>query len=342
MARSLTSSFAQTVRDFVDIYPARPKTMLEYGRSLERFRRELAIETLAELTPLAVERYLALKIRAGRQSVARNDAIALKGFSKWATARGIYPSDPLALVRVPKGRERGRSPYRDAEVAAILRATAAWLSDPRVRRPYRDRAIVLLAVDSGMRRDEMRRLRWPDDVQLEGDHPCVFVREGKTEYARRTVYLDRKVAAEIRLYVNDDRPDDAPGPLFISERGTGFSYYGFANLAQNLRKRLEAVGIKGFMMHRLRNTKARNNRRLGLPDAYTKAMLGWEPNSNMPNRYAGLPSEEELRALPSTTSAFFAGALAQSQPNQRLTSVLAEPKTAETLGNSRSSGRGWS
>lgn len=94
-------------------------------------------------------------------------------------------------------------------------------------------------------------------------------------------------------------------------------------------------------MHRFRNTRSRNNRRIGLSDDYTRAQLGWEPRSTTPSRYAGEPTDEELRNLPSPTSILFGAVLRQSSANQSLTPGVAAKETAKTLGNREFGGRGW-
>ncbi len=302
VARSLHSPFSEAVKDFEETYPKRPKTMLEYRRSLLRFAEATGTQTLSDLTPLKVERYLAGKIKAGRASVARNDAIALKTFSRWLHDHGITPTDTLAAIRVPKPLRRGRPPYADHEIQAILKSTDRWAQDGNIRQPYRDRAIVLLALDSGMRLDELRRLEYPRDVDLEKG--WVHIRESKTEAGKRPIPLTPRVRTELHMYLMDERPHQGPGTFFLNQQGRQFTYYGFANLAQYIRKRLLAAGVKDFKFHRLRNTKTLLARRAGWSDTVIKKVMGWE-GYEMIERYAGAPTEEELRSLPSTTERFF-------------------------------------
>jgi len=91
--------------------------------------------------------------------------VAMRAFLKWAERLGFIARNPLARVetlRVQGRQERARRAYTADEVQRLLS-----VAGPRL-------PIYLLALLTGIRRGEIKQLRWAD-VVLEGDNPRITV-----------------------------------------------------------------------------------------------------------------------------------------------------------------------
>jgi len=91
--------------------------------------------------------------------------VAMRAFLKWAERLGFIAKNPLARVetlRVQGRQERARRAYTADEVQRLLA-----VGGPRL-------PIYLLALLTGIRRGEIKQLRWAD-VVLDGDNPRTTV-----------------------------------------------------------------------------------------------------------------------------------------------------------------------
>ncbi len=134
----------------------------------------------------------------------------------------------------------------------------------------RDVAIVVLALATGLRLNELRRIQWPDDFDIRRGFVYVRDRAAKTESSVRTVPVDPKAIALVESYVRDHRPSQVAGPLFLNKHGDAFTYYGFSSIFRRLRAHLPAE--VDFKIHRGRNTAITNWLRAGT-DLYTTMHL---------------------------------------------------------------------
>lgn len=99
------------------------------------------------------------------------------------------------------------------------------------------RALILLALDSGMRRGEILNLRW-EDIDFESNTIRVLGTHTKTE-RERTVPLTERVKAELRL-VREFTPGDRPFP--------------FADFKRSWTTAKRLAGIEDLHFHDLRRT----------------------------------------------------------------------------------------
>ena len=91
--------------------------------------------------------------------------VAMRAFLKWAERLGFIAKNPLAQVetlRVQGRQERARRAYTADEVQRLLA-----VAGPRL-------PIYVLALLTGIRRGEIKQLRWAD-VVLDGDNPRITV-----------------------------------------------------------------------------------------------------------------------------------------------------------------------
>lgn len=298
MPRSLSTSLTKAIESFDrSRWDLRPTTKRGYLKSLQRFARTHA--TLADLTAENVNDYLASV--ADHRTMARNDCIAFRQLSKWATQSSIFPTDPLAGVSLPKGRGGRRKPFADAEVREIIHAAADSITG------VRDRAIVVVGLSAALRPRELWQLLL-SDVALREGWLTVRLETTKSEAGERTIPLDPQAIAVLDAYINDHRGPKA-GPLFLNAHGDPFHYYGFMAIFARITKRLEAKGID-FSAYRMRHTGITNWARPGVGlNAPTIQQLAGHKSIVTTQGYIGRLSREDLAGLPSAFSKIYGRAV---------------------------------
>lgn len=152
-----------TVRDLLARYVAevvitRPHAKLHTFRFEAMAKRPIGKLNLVALTPSAIASYRDQRLRevtAGSviRELACISAIVNHARKEW----GISIINPVPLVRkptAPKGRDRQLSPD---ELARLMRAL-----EPTGRRSMWIQPLVMLALETAMRRGELLALRWSD------------------------------------------------------------------------------------------------------------------------------------------------------------------------------------
>lgn len=236
------------VRDFIaGRLLLRPATIAWYRRLLGRFA-ELC-PTLP-LEPLDISLYL----NALREEGLADETI----HGHWRALRALYRDlhlrtgapNPLERMRRPKARRRVPRTFHPDELFGVL---AHPLS-------VRDRTLLSLLLDSGVRAGEAVGLRWPD---VHG--PTIRV-DGKT--GERLVPISPQVQALLRLLHRDG--DD--GAVFTGKRGP-LTYQG---VYKAVRKACARAGLSGRRLspHTLRHTNGTLMVSAGCDLRTVQALLG--------------------------------------------------------------------
>lgn len=219
---------------------------------------------------------------AARPATVRLRLTALKAFARWLTQEEQFDCDSVLLVRPPKMRQADVADLSDSEVQRILKVCdGTSLSDKR------DRAMVLLLAETGLRAAELLAL---DITDIDLDACVLRVRHGKGDKPRRVSFsgataavVDRYVRARSRAVL---RPSE--GALWVNRGGTRLTYSG---LSKVLKARAEAAGLIGFHVHRLRHTAAVRWLRAGGSEVGLMAHAGWT-SRDMVARYTKTASEQ--------------------------------------------------
>ena len=290
--RATDAPFTEAVESFLrSRHDLRPWTRRSYAKSLARVAQHCP--TIADFTLELVNRYLDMKISIGALTLAHHDGGAAKRLAAWTVTARILTTDPLAGLSVPAQPKRRRKPFTDAEVTAIIEAARSS------RNSERDVAIITVAIACALRKDELRMLRWPDDVDLKQE--VLWIRDTKTEAGTRCVPISRKALALLDIYVKDWRPSQAAGPLFLNQHGDPFSYDGFGQIFRRVAKRLPAS--VHFMAHRARNTGLTDWRRAGV-DIATIAKLAGHADIAHTEHYLGDITPAEIARVPDAFAMF--------------------------------------
>ena len=139
----------------------RRNVKLNLGRALAG----AGIQTVRDLTPQRVDRYLGQIVRDGRAAATHNHYRgALLAFCSWLVAFGHLDRNPVDAVKPLRASRDRRFISRAlslAEVGALLRATTSDSDASRSVRANR-RTLYLFRVRTGLRICEANRVRWSD------------------------------------------------------------------------------------------------------------------------------------------------------------------------------------
>ncbi len=258
-----------------------------------------------------------LEKERGNTTRTRNARLAaIRSFFRYAAMREPAASGLIQRVlAIPhKRHDRGTVSFLDRdEVDALLAAPdrSTWFG-------RRDHALLLLAVQTGLRVSELTQLRW-DDVELgRGAHVrCT----GKGRKERCTPLLPTTVAV-LRQWMRALRPR-ASGPLFPSRRGTALSRDAVEHLlakyvavAQRHQPRLRG---RRLSPHALRHTNAMQLLHAGVDTSVIALWLGHEsPETTQMYLHADLTLKERAIAKTAPPRA----AAKRYRPDDRLLAFL--------------------
>jgi integrase len=231
-------------------------------------------------------------LRAGNRSPAtvHQYAVVLKLFARWgARGRRYWTANPLADYEAPRFTEPDIVPYSHEELAALLDASGS----PGAFMGRRLRAMLLVALDTGLRRGELRRLTLP---MVDATTGRVRLPAAITKTRRpRTVHLQRAALDAVRVWLaaRDVLPGVAPdrGPLFCGLDGAMLADGAMDRLAARLRAR---SGVARFHWHLLRHTAGTESLRNGADSLDVQETLG-HTTSAMTRRYLHLTDDRRER-----------------------------------------------
>ena len=195
----------------------------------------------------------------------------LKVFLRWCVSEELLPLDPTSKVKTPKQPQDKKQALSERELADLYRAATS----------ARDRAILALMIDTGLRSREVRELR-PQDVDLLGRR--VTVTRGKGGKSR-VVPLSPEAVKVVRRWMQQ-REAEAP-VLFYAVKGDRFGEPLQQGGLNRILKRLgDKAGVK-VHAHLLRHSFARSFIAADGNVAALQALLG-HSSLDMTARYVRL------------------------------------------------------
>lgn len=157
------------------------------------------------------------------------------------------------------------------EIAALLAAP-----DRKTWAGRRDHALLLLAVQTGLRASELVGLRCGDVVLGSGSHICCM---GKGRKERATP-LRRETARMLAAWIGNDNDKDESSPLFPSIRGERLSRDALEHLVRKhcltAARACPSIGAKRVTPHTLRHSTAMDLLHHGVDPAVIALWLGHE------------------------------------------------------------------
>ena len=185
--------------------------------SLERFVQWAAkrdITTAQEVTPPLLSEFLMAEKKRGLSATSiKLEAVALRIFFRFLTARGRIPSDPAEKLPLPRLRQTLPQPLSTLEMAKLVAAPAG--DTPRERR---DRALLELLYACGLRIAEVCSVRL-ENLDEEGGILRVTGKGKKT----RLVPVGSAALQALKTYLSLARPEllsrRSGASIFLSVRG---------------------------------------------------------------------------------------------------------------------------
>jgi len=188
------------------------QTLQVYCDNLTRFQRDAAVTIMADVTPLVIQHHLT-RLHDTMKSVSVHQHLrVLKTFYRWAVETGALRHDPMRGISMKVPRTLPRVPTDEA-VRKLLAACGESFEGRR------NKALVALLADSGLRISEALRLRI-EDVRY-GERTLV-VRGGKGG-KDGTGFFGAETAQVIRAWLGmrrDAQPEDF---LFTDQQGRPLS-----------------------------------------------------------------------------------------------------------------------
>lgn len=193
----------------------------------------------------------------------------IKGFTRYLLDQDYLPSDSGRKIKLPKRPKRlPRAILDQAEVSRMMKAP-----DIHTNMGYRNRVILEILYDTGIRRSEVAALK-VHDIDSDGGYILV---QGKGE-KDRVVPVSERVCVLIRNYLIAIRPDlftgKDTGYLIVNEQGEQMHPN---SIWRVVKKSADLARIKkNITTHTFRHTCATHMLRNGAPIRHIQEMLGHE------------------------------------------------------------------
>lgn len=258
---------------------------------------------IADITPADIRRHMEeVEHSRGLSKRSLSDTwVVLSSLWTWAAKELGVPHVVRAIPR-PRYDQEPIVPLTLPDVQQLV-AAAEWTDPWRTRTgkttrskrasAKRDKAVILVLLDTGIRASELCDLELRD---YESDSGQLYIRKGKGN-KRRVVYLGQRARLYLWRYLAD-RQGARPGdPLFASRTGTRLD-------RNNLRHMLNAVAkqakVQDVHPHRFRHTFAITFLRNGGNTFALQKLLGHEELSTV-LKYVKL-AETDIRAAQAAAS----------------------------------------
>jgi integrase/recombinase XerD len=244
-------------------------------RCLSHLRDDMGITaSLRKVTTDHLREVQAVLLRNSQPATVQSYVMALKRFFRFLQEEGERQDNPAERLKAPRQQVKVKQPLTPPEVKALLKACEA----DRSLLGARDRAVLTLLLDTGMRAGEVCALN-VEDVDFDQRH--VLVRRGKGGNGR-VVGLSAETLKTVDRYLRRRKAEEGEA-LFVARDGkrlTGMGMYFIVD-----RRAREAGLERHIHPHLLRHTAATWLANAGVQEGELRALMGWSPSSDMVYRY---------------------------------------------------------
>jgi integrase/recombinase XerD len=261
-------------------------TLRIYEANLSRFVRVAGRATpLAEVGPIAIQHYLATLRETMKPISADQHDRNLRTFFRWAVDAGLLTNDPMRGIPRP----RVSLPLPDLPTEDELRAVLA--SCTTTFEGVRNRTIILVMADAGLRAGEVARARVQD---WDASELRIVVRLGKGR-RDRVAFVSPTTAEGIRRHLAMRPGVGHSNPLFADTQGRPLALRHLVQILHRLSARAGLPPNRRLHPHTLRHFAATSWLRNGVGLDHVRRLLG-HTNVAMTLRYSSLVANDLQRA----------------------------------------------
>jgi integrase/recombinase XerD len=234
-----------------------PATLADYDNAFRKFETFLGRDPpLADITADDVRAFLGSLTHLSAKTLL-NHHTSLSALWTWAVREGIARRHIVRDVERPKPNQPEIVPYTEQDIKAMLGAidlSQAYVRPGKRRcqhsRPtaLRDRAIMFVLIDTGVRASELCQLRMPQ-VDLKNRRLIVTGKGSK----QRVLPITAATAQAIWRYLATRDDQRQRTFLFTSRTGRPIDRYNLRHIISRIGKR---AGVKAVTLHRFRHTFA--------------------------------------------------------------------------------------
>ncbi len=232
-------------------------TINDYSVTLTRFKSYLEKDYFVEdITSKHVENFLAQQTHLSKKTLL-NYYTGLAAFYTWAVKEHVASRHIVRDVDPPKPEIREVVPYSEGEVRAMLNALhrskrfatkGKKVQDRGLPHPERNRAIILLLLDTGIRAEELCTIKI-GSLDKRNQRIRVF---GKGAKERYVIFSARTHQAIWRYLMTREDAKDSDY-LFVTELGRQITRDRLLDILQNIGAR---AAVSSVTVHRFRHTFA--------------------------------------------------------------------------------------
>lgn len=218
----------------------------------------------------------------------RHYFVVISCLFRWIVAEDFIKDNPTERIRVAKPKEKVIKPYSSDEINRMLAICDHDYENNAKLLGSRNRAILLVLLDTGVRLSELVGMKL-DDLNTENGHIRVLGKGNK----ERVVRVGKVAQKSLWRYLVH-RPDNGQRELWLTEEGRPLRDVGVQSLVISLKRR---AGINGSgSVHRFRHTFALNFLRVDKNVFNLQYLLG-HSDLDMVRRYtSALGMEDALKA----------------------------------------------
>ena len=235
---------------------------------------------LDDITPRSIENYRIKREQEGvKPSTINREHALLKAMYSKAMDWGMAKENPAKRVRLAKEIPRTRFLTTEEVHSLVAAAENKWA-------PYM-KTIIIMAVNTGMRRGEILNLRWED---VDFARRVLQVKKTKNDQPREVPMTDWLFDALCDWRKKSQKRLDN-GFVFSNNNGHPLTkFYKAFHVA------LKKANIRDFRFHDLRHTFASHMRMAGLDILEIKELGGWK-TLQMVDRYSHITTEHKRTSM---------------------------------------------